>query len=122
MNNKFKIGDKVRCVKGEPFYKLIEGEIYTVSALSWIGFKEPVIKVKELGEQGRGFFEYRFELVTPISSFDLMPDQQVADELRRVRAEQGKYVIELRRRGFLITFPTTNDVKITKTTTTKVEL
>lgn len=57
----FKVGDAVKCIKGQPDYGLYEGVIYTVNstytALSYVPF------IKVLGND-ISFYESRFKLMT----------------------------------------------------------
>lgn len=74
--NKFKVGDRVKCVKGDSEL-LSEGQQYTVKALE-TGHSSPAVTLEGVGDDWDWKFEWRFELVDQA--------QDVAKQL----AEQAK--------------------------------
>lgn len=61
--NKFKVGDKVKCIKSSVFNSVREGEEYTVDDVSTVMLDQPSVKVS--GGDGH-WYESRFELVEDV--------------------------------------------------------
>lgn len=64
MSNKFKPGDKVRCIRGNS--TLVPGASYTIEKVYYDGSTGTFLYLIE--DPGRGWFPSRFELVGPSSS------------------------------------------------------
>ena len=115
---KFKIGDKVKCVRASRFAGLTDGQIYTVSGKCRIG-PDAAVRLKEFPKYEIGFFVTRFVLADASFNVSTATDQELADEYRTVRTKLKELNDELVLRGYSVV--SKGDVtKISKVLTTEL--
>lgn len=81
---KFKVGDKVRCIKGYDNHFLRTGDIYTIFSS---GEDNSVEYVTLEDDERRGWYASKFELLKPIDTVTFIVrewDEWVADIIKRV--------------------------------------
>ena len=98
--NKFKIGDRVRCVDAGNHHLIKNKKEYVVEGPGFaLNGPDPLIQLEGVKDY-LGFFESRFELVKKSFNIETATDQELADEVRRLWEQYAPVARALKNKGY----------------------